>query len=81
MLVVALRTHTSGPHTGGLQLALSIEWFCFAYFSENWATCAYVTSSADVFSLAFGRNLDAYSPSVGVAADGGMHRFDAHMYY
>ncbi|KAI0092889.1 major facilitator superfamily domain-containing protein [Irpex rosettiformis] len=48
----------------GLFPTLVIEWFGLAHFSENWG---FVSLSpligGNVFSIAFGRNLDAHAPS------------------
>ncbi|THH01153.1 hypothetical protein EW145_g6962 [Phellinidium pouzarii] len=50
----------------GLYPTIAIEWFGLAHFSENWG---FVSLSpmigGNLFSLAFGRNLDAHNPPVG----------------
>ncbi|KZV69069.1 MFS general substrate transporter [Peniophora sp. CONT] len=46
----------------GLLPTLTIEWFGLAHFSENWGFISlFPVVGGNLFSLAFGRNLDAHS--------------------
>ncbi|KAK7689991.1 hypothetical protein QCA50_006633 [Cerrena zonata] len=53
----------------GLFPTITIEWFGLPHFSENWG---FVSLSpmigGNIFSIAFGRNLDAHAPSDSAAA-------------
>lgn len=47
----------------GLYPTLVIEWFGLTHFSENWGYVSFSpTIGGNLFSLAFGRNLDAHNP-------------------
>jgi len=48
---------------------ITIEWFGLAHFSENWGTvCLASLLGGNLFSFAFGINLDAHTPSVSPAS-------------
>ncbi|KAI9466659.1 major facilitator superfamily domain-containing protein [Lactarius psammicola] len=48
----------------GLLPTISIEWFGLAHFSENWGIISvFPVIGGNLFSLAFGRNLDAHDPT------------------
>lgn len=47
----------------GLLPTISIEWFGLAHFSENWGIISvFPVLGGNLFSIAFGRNLDAHEP-------------------
>ncbi|KAF8505422.1 MFS general substrate transporter [Russula emetica] len=47
----------------GLLPTISIEWFGLAHFSENWGVISiFPVLGGNLFSIAFGRNLDAHEP-------------------
>jgi len=47
----------------GLFPTITIEWFGLAHFSENWGTVSLAPLiGGNLFSLAFGMNLDAHAP-------------------
>ncbi|KAH9180068.1 MFS general substrate transporter [Lactarius sanguifluus] len=48
----------------GLLPTISIEWFGLTHFSENWGIISvFPAIGGNLFSLAFGRNLDAHDPT------------------
>ncbi|KAH9963274.1 major facilitator superfamily domain-containing protein [Russula dissimulans] len=47
----------------GLLPTISIEWFGLDHFSENWGIISlFPVLGGNIFSIAFGRNLDAHAP-------------------
>ncbi|KAN0140077.1 MFS general substrate transporter [Lactarius tabidus] len=54
----------------GLLPTISIEWFGLAHFSENWGIISvFPVIGGNLFSLAFGRNLDAHEPAPSPISD------------
>jgi len=54
----------------GLLPAISIEWFGLAHFSENWGIISiFPIIGGNLFSIAFGRNLDAHEPATSPISD------------
>jgi len=50
----------------GLLPTICIEWFGLAHFSENWGIVSvFPVLGGNIFSIAFGRNLDAHAPPEG----------------
>lgn len=53
----------------GLLPTISIEWFGLAHFSENWGVISvFPVLGGNLFSIAFGRNLDAHEPPPATSA-------------
>ncbi|KAF7984876.1 hypothetical protein HWV62_10859 [Athelia sp. TMB] len=62
----------------GLLPMVCIEWFGLSHFSENWGIlCLSPLIGGNLFSLAFGRNLDAHAPSVPSAPSSPASLFNA----
>ncbi|KAL5508642.1 hypothetical protein ACEPAH_6261 [Sanghuangporus vaninii] len=55
----------------GLFPTITIEWFGLSHFSENWGfVCLSPLLGSNLFSLAFGHNLDSHSPPTNTPGDG-----------